>query len=60
MMECFIQELTDDYIWAYINSEPVDMNGVLYHIVEVSRSEGIAVFEKLSIVNEVKSDSQGD
>jgi hypothetical protein len=60
MMECFIVEVTEDHVWAFAESEPLTIDGVLYDVVEIDRVEGIAVLEKVQTHKEEKSDSQGD
>lgn len=61
MMECFIVEVTEDHVWAFAESEPLTIDGVLYDVVEIDRVHGVAVLEKVCINGtEEKHDSQGD
>lgn len=56
MMDCLIVELSDEYVWAYIENEPVSIDGVLYSVIELNRVDNIVVIEKIE--DGENSDSQ--
>jgi hypothetical protein len=58
MMDCLIVELNDEYIWAYIEDEPVSIDGVLYSVIELNRVDSVAIIEKIE--DGENSDSQGE
>lgn len=58
MMDCLIVELNDEYLWAYIEDEPVSIDGVLYSVIELNRVDNVAIIEKIEVGE--NSDSQGE
>ena len=47
-MDCFPVALTDDYYWAYIDNEPITLDGTLYDVIGVYKGR-IAVVERTCI-----------